>query len=410
MEPLHFGGRHNSGTVSLIFAVSIIAETFLTDEHVAPHRMGFRLPATPSAFARVGLAIYALLIVYASLYPFAGWRSTGLSPFEYLSAPFPYYWTGFDVLTNIAGYAPLGMLAVLAMYPHVRGVRAVVLAFAACTLLSGTMETVQNYLPSRVPSNLDLIANASGALLGALAALASTRFFMEESRLLFWRERWFSPEASRGIVVVALWPLAQIYPLDYLFGHGQFLPIVSDWLGNWLETPIDLGAMLRSSSDLSVEQYWLAETVISACGLTGAVLALLCQMRSRAPKTATAILLVCCALAVRSLASALEFSPENAFAWLTPGARGGMLFGLVMLSGLVFAPPAAQRRVAALTLLMSMAVVNTVPANPYFASTLQTWAQGKFINFNGAAQFLSLLWPFIALWFLFHRVHSKKQV
>lgn len=381
----------------------------MTDEHVTPHRMSFRLPATPSAFARVGLAIYTLLVVYASLYPFSGWRSTGIPPFEYLSAPLPYYRTTFDLLTNIAGYAPFGMLALLAMYPHVRRTWAVVLAFIAGILLSATMETVQNYLPSRVPSNLDLAANAAGTLLGALLALASTRFFMEESRLLFWRERWFSPEASRGIMVVALWPLAQIYPLDYLFGHGQLLPVISDWLGRWLETPVDLGDMLRNGSDLSVEQYWLAETVISACGLTGAVLTLLCQMRSRAPKTATAIVLVCCAFAVRSLASALEFSPENAFAWLTPGARGGLLFGMVMLSGLIFAPPAAQRRVAALTLVMSLAVVNAVPANPYFAATLQAWAQGKFINFNGAAQFLSLLWPFIALWFLFHRVHRMKR-
>jgi hypothetical protein len=33
-------------------------------------------------------------------------------------------------------------------------------------------------------------------------------------------------------------------------------------------------------------------------------------------------------------------------------------------------------------------------------ATLQTWVQGKFLNFNGAAQFLSLLWPFFAVWFL----------
>lgn len=382
----------------------------MTDDRSIPHRTGFRLPATPSAFARVALAIYALLVVYASLYPFSGWRSTGLPLLAYLSAPFPYYWTVFDVITNIAGYVPLGMLAALAMYPHVRRAWAVTLAFAAGILLSGAMETVQNYMPNRVPSNLDLIANAAGALAGALAGVASTRFFMEQSRLLSLRQRWFSPEASRGLTVVALWPLAQIYPLGYLFGHGQFLPIVSGWLSRLLETPVDLGAMIRSGGDLTVEQYWLAETVISACGLTGAVLTLLCQMRSRAPKAAAALVLVGFALAARSLASALQFSPENAFAWLTPGARGGLLFGAMMLSGLIFAPHAAQRRVAALTLLTSLAVVNIVPANPYFIATLQTWAQGKFINFNGAAQFLSLLWPFIALWFLFHRVHRMRRV
>jgi hypothetical protein len=104
----------------------------------------------------------------------------------------------------------------------------------------------------------------------------------------------------------------------------------------------------------------------------------------------------------------LLFAPENAFAWLTPGAQGGLLIGAIMLSGLVFAPEVAQRRVAMLALLTSLVAVNAAPANPYFTATLQTWVQGKFLNFNGAAQFLSLLWPFFTLWFLLHPVHRLK--
>jgi hypothetical protein len=44
-------------------------------------------------------------------------------------------------------------------------------------------------------------------------------------------------------------------------------------------------------------------------------------------------------------------------------------------------------------------------------ATLQTWVQGKFLNFNGAAQFLSLLWPFFAVWFLWlpsHKLNAAK--
>ena len=40
---------------------------------------------------------------------------------------------------------------------------------------------------------------------------------------------------------------------------------------------------------------------------------------------------------------------------------------------------------------------------------MQGWTQGKFLNFNGAAQFLSLLWPFLALWFLLHRTHREPR-
>ena len=52
-------------------------------------------------------------------------------------------------------------------------------------------------------------------------------------------------------------------------------------------------------------------------------------------------------------------------------------------------------------------IVNTTPANPYFVATLQTWVQGKFLNFNGAAQFLSLLWPFFAFWYLLLPSHRR---
>ncbi|MDB5840408.1 MAG: hypothetical protein JWQ23_2360 [Herminiimonas sp.] len=366
--------------------------------------------ASASVFARIGLVFYWLLIIYASWYPFSGWRSNGTAPFAYLSAPLPYYWTVFDVATNIVGYIPFGTLLVFSFYPHLRRAAAVLCAIVIGILLSGTMEAVQNFLPSRVASNLDLFTNVGGIAIGAVAGVLLTRIFLEESRFLLVRRRWFTHEASRGLIVLGLWPLAQIYPQSYWLGHGQLLPILSEWLSNWWSTPVDLGALLLRETELSAEQYWLSETIITACGLTGAVLTLLCLLRERAPKFVLALVLVGAAVAVRTLASALLFSPENAFAWVTPGAEGGIVIGAIMLAGLGFAPPVAQRRVAALALITSLIVVNIAPANPYFVSTLQDWVQGKFLNFNGAAQFLSLLWPFFTLWFLYHPVHRVKQV
>ena len=54
--------------------------------------------------------VYVALVVYASLYPFDNWRNQGVLPWAYLTQPLPKYWTGFDVVINIAGYAPLGFL------------------------------------------------------------------------------------------------------------------------------------------------------------------------------------------------------------------------------------------------------------------------------------------------------------
>lgn len=362
-----------------------------------------------SPIARAALLAYLLLIVYASWYPFTGWRNSGVPLFTFLNLVKPRYWTGFDVGVNIVGYIPLGVLLVLSVYPRVRGVWAVLLATLVGMLVTGTMETVQNFLPSRVPSNLDLVTNAGGCLAGALLGAWWAPGLLDRSRLFQLRRRWFAPYASQGLVLVALWPLAQIYPQPYLFGHGQVLPVVSGWLSRWFDTDIDLVGMLRPGATMTVEQYWLSETIITACGMTGAVLTLMCLVRRSAPRMLLMLAFLAATLLVKTLASSLLFRPDNAFVWVTPGAEGGFIIGLIMLAGLVFAPQVAQRRLAVVTLVLSLIVVNTVPVNPYFVSTLQGWVQGKFLNFNGAAQFLSLTWPFLALWFLLLPSHQLNR-
>lgn len=361
-----------------------------------------RHPATPSAFARAGLLAYSLLIVYASWFPFSGWRDIGISPMAYLWAPLPRYWTVFDLATNVVGYIPFGMLLVCSLYPRVRGGAAVLLTILCGVLVSGSMEAVQTFLPSRVASNLDLLTNSAGVCIGALAGALLTPVLLQDSPLLLVRRRWFSPEASRGLIVLALWPLAQIYPQEYLFGQGRMTPILSNWISQWLASTIDIGDMLRFGRQLGIEQYWLAEAFITACSLVGAASTLLGLMREYAPKAPAALLLTGAALAVKSLANALFFGPENAFAWLTPGAETGLMVGMLLLTGMLLATPKVQHRVAMAMLLLSLVAANLAPANPYFIATLQTWVQGQFLNFNGAAQFLSLWWPIFALWFLLH--------
>jgi len=362
-----------------------------------------------SPVARAALLAYLLLIIYASWFPFSGWRSSGLSPFAFLVLQMPRWWTGFDVMVNIVGYMPFGILIVLALHPRVRGLWAVAIAAVVGLLVSGTMEVVQNYLPSRVPSSLDLLTNAGGCLAGAVIGAWFAPMLLDRSRLYLLRQRWFAAHASQGLVLVALWPLAQVYPQNYLFGNGQILPLLSEWLSEWLDTDIDLVTMLRGDVPMSVEQYWLSETIITACGMTGAALTLLCLTRRGAPRLSLMLALIGVGIVVKTLASSLFFAPDNAFVWVTPGAEGGFLIGLIMLAGLAFAPQVAQRRLAVVTLVLSLIVVNTIPANPYFVSTLQAWQQGKFLNFNGAAQFLDMAWPVIALWFLLLPSHRLNR-
>ncbi len=376
----------------------------------APAASGSAAPtSTGSAFARVSLLVYTLLIVYASWYPFSGRRDLGIKPFDYLWARLPYYWTGFDVWTNVVGYAPLGLLLVLAMHPHLRPWLAVLPATLAGVLLSACMEAGQTYLPTRVPSNLDLLTNAMGVALGALLGATCSRSFLYESRFLLVRQRWFPAEASRGLAVAGLWPLALIYPQNHLFGLGNLVPPLSGFFSDLLDTPIDLATTWLNNAQLSAEQYWLADVIVTACGLTGAALLLLQLLRRQAPRRRLLALYVLACIAAKSLACALFFAPQNAFVWISPSAVGGIMLGTMMIAGLSWAPPTAQRRVAALALILSLVVTNAVPANPYYLSTLETWVQGKFLNFDGAAQFLSVIWPFLALWFLYHPAHRKQS-
>lgn len=364
--------------------------------------------AQVSTFARVGLLMYGFLIVYASLYPFANWQDIGLPLWGFLLMPLPYYWTGFDVITNVIGYMPFAALVVFALYPRVRGIPAALIAMLAGMLLSGSLEAIQTFLPNRVSSNLDFITNSSGAFAGSIAGLLLTRTFLEQSRLVQLRRNWFAPEAGRGLIVLALWPLAQIYPQGYLFGHGQILPILSDWLSNWSGIPIDLAAMIAPQLGLDVQDYWLAEILITGFGMCGALLTMSCLLRKQAPTALLVTALAVAALVAKALANAVLFTPANSLAWLTPGAKGGLVIGALMMSGLAYAPPVAQRRLAVACLLVGLAIINLVPANPYFMATLQAWIQGKFLNFNGAAHFLSVCWPLFAIWVLLHPMHRRR--
>ena len=166
--------------------------------------------------------LYAALIVYASLYPFADWRDQGIEPWAYLWQPFPKYWTGFDVAINVLGYAPFGFLLALSALRTGRSRHAVVVASVTGSAMAFLMEGFQSYLPSRVPSNVDFLLNAAGICTGAgLAALLE-----KAGALARWnriRERWFVSDARGGLVLLALWPVALLFPSVVPLGLGQVM-------------------------------------------------------------------------------------------------------------------------------------------------------------------------------------------
>ena len=360
----------------------------------------------PSALSRQALAVYTMLVVYGSLYPFSGWRTLGIGPFAYLADPLPQYLTAFDVITNVLGYMPFGALVVLALYPRWRGALATGMAFIGGAMLSGAMEAVQTYLPTRVASNLDLAANALGALLGAALTAPATSMLLDRGLLRRMRFMWFERDAAYMIGLSALWPFATMYPAPFLFAVGDLPrvlwqrvdPVMQDALLAWTPAawnaaawPVQLGAMLPDDG-------W--EMLITSLNLFAALVLATLPMRARAPRVRLLLGLVIATLGAKAGATFLQSRSGLTFDWATGGAFAGIACGtLASLLSLRCSRP-WRATLAGMALVVALVLVNMLPVNPYFDIVLADWRQGRYVHFNGLAHWLAWVWPYAALGWL----------
>ncbi len=340
----------------------------------------------PSPLARYLFLAYVLLVIYATLYPFSGWRDAGISAFAYLAAPKPPYITGFDLAVNVLGYLPYGLLAVFAMHPRVTGLAAFGFALASGAALALTLEAVQTFLPARFASNIDAACNVLGAGLGAVLGLRSSRWLFEKSLPLQWRRQYVLPgaRADAGVVLLALWLATQLNPASLLFGAGDLRDLFRQPAGSAYEPDVFVG----------IEALTAASNLV-AVGLTMSAL-----LKPGAPILRVMLGLIGLGLFVRTAAFAILRQAEEVFHWLTPGALIGLAAGLPILLAAAMLPRTLRLALAAVLLMAATVLVNLAPANPYFASTLAVWSQGHFLNFNGLTRLLSVLWPFAALLYL----------
>ena len=352
---------------------------------------------------------YALLIVYASLYPFAGWRDQGIAPWEFLWSPWPKYWTGFDVAANVSGYVPLGFLLALSFvrrgsprFAPQSTAAAVGVATLTAAVLAFVMESLQTYLPARVPSNVDFGLNTAGALLGAAVAggLELAGAIDHWSRF---RVRWFVADARGPLVLLALWPFALLFPASVPLGLGQVLERVETALADWLlDTPFLEWLPVRD-----IELQPLVPGAELVCVTLGALVPCLLGysiMRSMSRRALFAAVAVAVGVAATALSAALSWGPSHAWAWLSLPVQLGLAVALVLAWVLVAVPRRGCAALVMLALMLHLTLLNQAPASAYFTQTLQTWEQGRFIRFNGLAQWLGWLWPYVALLYVLVRV------
>ena len=353
--------------------------------------------------------LYMGLIAYASLYPFAGWRWPAVSPWSFLMLPWPRYWTAFDLVSNLLGYLPLGLLilAALVRTGHSSGGSFLRAVLAAATV-SLAMELVQNGLPSRVPSNVDWALNTTGAAGGALLGLLMRAVGLLD-RWQRLRDRWFVDRSSGGLTLLLLWPTGLLFPMALPFGVGQVLSRLQETVAGWLDqTP------LADWSRNILEAQWFGpglppagEFCAIALGLIAPCLLGFTICRSGWRRSVMVAGIASAGVAATTLSTALNFGPDHAMAWLSSTAMAGLSAGILASLLLAWVPRRAMSALGLMALTALVSLMSQASEDVYFAQSLQAWEQGRFIRFHGAAQWVGWLWPYAAMGYLLGRIAAR---
>lgn len=338
--------------------------------------------------ARILAVAYLLVIVYASLQPFLGWRMPPEEVFRFLAAPWPRFITLQDVAVNLAAYMPLGLLLSIGFGARLGAARGAAAATACATLLSLLMEAVQMFLPVRIASNIDLLANGLGGLVGAMAAPLLAPSQALGARIHAARHRLFEDgmTADVGFVIVLLWLVTQFHPTAQLFGAGS------------IRATFDLSAYFPYTPLLALG----SEAAVATFNLLGVALMLSGLMRGAARPMPAAGCLVGAAVTVKALTATLLLQSPAPLAWLTPGVLVGLGAGWMLLLVAIRLRRTAQLALAAACIAIATVAINVAPDNPYQSVPPRLLARGAshFLSFSGIVRALSELWPLLAVGYL----------
>jgi VanZ family protein len=350
----------------------------------------------------------AALVVYASLYPFVGWRwPQGMVGADWLLLPWPKGRLRFDELSNFLGYVPIGALLVIAVLRSGGGRwGAVAAALGLSALLSYSVELAQQFLPPRVPSLKDVMFNLGGALVGAGVATA-----IHAAGLLdHWqglRQRWFERDSAWAFLLLLLWPVALLFPAPAPLGLGHVWGEVRDLLqaalqgtpwaeevAQWFPLPAEGGRPLTR----------VQEVLIIALGLLAPCLVAFSTMRAGWQRLLLVAGATVLAVGMMTMSTALNFGAEHAGAWWSPHAGPALIAGAALAAALAGLGTRGAAALGLVVLALLVALVAQAPEDPYFAASLAGWEQGRLVRFHGIAQWVGWLWPYAAMAWLLARV------
>ena len=290
-----------------------------------------------------------------------------------------------DFILNLIVYLPFGLLAMLCL----RGpfMHRLLLATAAATALSASLEFGQTYLPGRVSSLADLLLNSAGGFLGALGAGLAVRLTVSRQFTQRVLAALSDPTTGRlGLLALGCWVLAQWAPLVPSLDIGNLraglAPLKATLTGKAALHNVQVTSyalMLFAVGTLSLSILAPAQRRLSTvCGLLALVLAGKILVLGR----------------VLSAEALLAFTCLIPIFWLLRTASTGLLRWLLLLALTAF--------------LIQDALL---PAEGNSALRTVNWIpfRGHINSVHGVVNLLETLWVFIALaWATYPWSRSRK--
>ena len=339
---------------------------------------------------RGALLAYLLMLGYASLSPLSGWRW----PEAFTLFAWPRYVIAFDVALNIAAYAPFGaMLAAL-----LRSRKAVVSSsmlhdvqiclhtVVLSVMLSVGFELLQAFLPGRVSSFVDVLANSIGAAAGATLVLAVP------GKLLIrawqqWRGSHFSSSNATGwgLILLSAWIFAQLNPAIPFFEAGH------------IANPFDT---------VNADPYNPLVLLPQALGITlnvcGFVLFVALLMHPKRSAMLDVVVLLAAGFVIKVAMAALMLKAPQMIDWLAPATVIGLTSGLILAA--YFNRLSFRWRAFCATLFVFAGGLMAKLTSIYgaFDETLRlfSWPHGQLVNFASLTRWIHETWPLLAVIFL----------
>lgn len=317
----------------------------------------------------------ALLIGYASLYPFAGWMAPADALFSFLFT-LPARVERADIVQNVLAYMPLGLFMAAALRRRMASPSAFLLSAGTGALLSVAMESLQQFVPSRDPSVLDIALNIAGTCIGAGGAAflrADTRL---GAALLGLRNDWLrkghSPEL--GAIAFCLWALSQTSPLVPSLDVSQ----LRDALSPVYRTLLD------------PDRFNLAQSAVYALYLAGLGLLLRLSLREDRRPLAVLALLVAGVFMLKILVQGRQLSLEA-----LAGASAAL--ALLAFGGAPGARP--SHALAGMAAIAAGFIIGECAPGKVWQTFRFNWVplSGQLNSLSGFQDILDFIWPCFAL-------------